>query len=145
MAQKSTSVVYYHFQDVAPVHLSTLDHHSPCLHDRRARVLHKHISHLHIFREHSGCLPLQIVWSWIFVFSIRAERAHVAWKLMRKTMSYHLILPLEAFPVFGPRTARYRAVVRTLLRMHFLMRTILREHISTGSWYRVIYFNRYCV
>jgi hypothetical protein len=79
MVQEATSVVYYHFQDVVPVHLSTLDRHSPCLRDGRARVLHKHVSHLHIFREHPGCLPLQIVWPWVFVFSIRAERAHVTW------------------------------------------------------------------
>jgi hypothetical protein len=43
--------VLYQSYTTVSVCLSALDRHGPCLGDARARVLHKHVSHLHLFRE----------------------------------------------------------------------------------------------
>jgi hypothetical protein len=65
----------------------------------------------------AGCLPLQEVWSRVFVFSIWAEWTHVSWSLMDKTVPYHLILPLESLSTFGSWTACNSAEVRLAIAM----------------------------
>jgi len=45
-------------------------------------------------------VSLKIIWTWIFVFPIRAKRADVAWGIMNQAMSYHFILSFEALAPF---------------------------------------------
>lgn len=51
------------------------------------------------------------------MFPIRTEGTHVARRIMNKTMSNHLILPLESLPAFTPRTTLDTTVMRSMYRM----------------------------
>jgi hypothetical protein len=48
--------------------------------------------------------PLKIIWPWVLVLLIRAERTHVAGRVMDKAMPDHLVLPLEALATYASWT-----------------------------------------
>ena len=67
-------------------------------------------------------LPLQVVRSRVLVFSIGAERTHIARRIMYKAMPYHLVLAFEALSAFAAWTARDGAIMWAVLRMYVRMR-----------------------
>jgi hypothetical protein len=66
------------------------------------------------------------------VFSIWAERTHIARRLMHKAMAYHFVFAFEAFSAFGAWTAGDWAVVGSILRVDIRMRTV--SLISNLVW-----------
>ena len=58
-------------------------------------------------------LPLQVVRSWISVFSIRTKRTYITRRVVNKSMTLHLVFALEAFPAFGTLAAFNGTVVRS--------------------------------
>jgi len=66
-------------------------------------------------------VPLQIIGSWILMFSIRAEWTHIARRLMYEPVPNHLILSLEALAALRSRTACNRAVVWAIRRVNVCM------------------------
>ena len=70
-----------------------------------------------------GRSPLKIIWSGVLMFSIWAELTHIAGRLVHKTMSDHLVLPLEALSTFTSWAAFDWAEVWSGLRMDIRMRT----------------------
>lgn len=75
--------------------------------------------------------------------------ADVARRLMHQAVTYHFILPFEAFTAFGPRTRLYRTVMRSVLTVHVCMGTMTREQVLLDEEEHVgaatTYFKRYCV
>jgi hypothetical protein len=61
--------------------------------------------------------PLKIVWSRILVVSIRTERTKIPRTLVEEAVSYHLVLPFEAFATFGAWATFYWAIVRSILSL----------------------------
>jgi hypothetical protein len=55
------------------------------------------------------------------MFSVRTEWTNVAWRVMNKTMSDHLILPLETLSAFTSRASLYTAVVWPIRRVNIGM------------------------
>jgi hypothetical protein len=51
------------------------------------------------------------------VFWIGTEWTHIARALVKKAMTYHFVLSLEALSTFGTGTAWYRAKMRAILVM----------------------------
>ena len=95
-------------------------------HDERAHVW-KQKSQLMSMQDTTGVsAPLQIIRSRILVFAIRAERTHIARRLMHEAMADHFVFALEALAALGARAALHGAVVRSVLRVHIRMRA--REH-----------------
>lgn len=72
--------------------------------------------------ESSEDLPLKVIGSRILVFSVGTERAHVPRRVMDKTMSNHLILPLETLPTFTARTTFHATIMWSVRGMHICMR-----------------------
>jgi hypothetical protein len=56
-------------------------------------------------------VPLEIIWSRVLVLTIRTKWTNITWTLVDKTMSYHLILSLEAFSALGSWAIGHWAIV----------------------------------
>ena len=74
-----------------------------------------------------GMIPLQIVWSRIFVLSFGTEGADISWRFVNQSMPYHLVFPLEASAAFRPGASWHWAVVGSILGMYICMRTWNRK------------------
>jgi hypothetical protein len=59
-------------------------------------------------------MPLQVIWSRIFVFAIWTEWTHITRRVVHKAVPYHLVLSLEALATFAAWAARYRTVMWTI-------------------------------
>lgn len=62
-------------------------------------------------------VSLQVVRSRVFMVSLGAKWANVAWRIVYEAVSNHLVLTLESFAAFSPRTPWNWAIVRPCLRM----------------------------
>jgi hypothetical protein len=66
--------------------------------------------------------PLKIFGSRILVVSIRTKRTNIPGTLVDEAVSYHLVLPFEAFATFGAWATFYWAIVRPRLTVDVAMR-----------------------
>ena len=68
-----------------------------------------------------GYSPLQIIWSWVFVLTVRAERADITRRVVHKAMPDHLILSFESHSPFSAGTTFHRAIVRSIRGVNICM------------------------
>jgi len=77
----------------------------------------QHFSQLHIAKWNIcvmySNMSLQVIRSWVFVFTAGAVWTYIARRLMNKLMTDHFVFALEALAHFGALAAFDRAIVRT--------------------------------
>lgn len=92
----------------------------PCLHDALSRVLLLSASSNSLDQVSLG-IPLQIIWTRILVFSIRAEGTDVSWRIVYQTVSDHLVFPFKSFSAFTSRATFDGTVVWPIRGVHICM------------------------
>jgi hypothetical protein len=98
--------------DVVPGHLGAEDHRDLYLDGGRVYVFKVYISkasnQMAIACSH---IPMKVVGPWEFMLSVGTERTNVARAFVNKTVTYHFVLPLEAFSAFCSRSTVDRTVM----------------------------------
>jgi hypothetical protein len=113
----SVSALYLVRRVVERGHHAKVGHLCPCQRDGPGHVFANLVSRDNT--DSQGCpnLPLQIVRSWVFVFSVGAKWTDISRGIMNESMPNHFVFPLEPLAAFAPWTASHGAIVGTLRGM----------------------------